>query len=76
MEIEEKKELKVFLMGQLSNERLALPTIRKLASALVLVGCSLFITLWPSLLTDMVETMKHSSFHLRNGLVVLERLPE
>ena len=72
---QERKELHIFLFGQIGNEKLALSIIRRLASAEALVVSSLYLDVWPSFLEDMVAFMEKGSFQHRNGLVLLQFFP-
>jgi tetrahydromethanopterin S-methyltransferase subunit E len=68
--------LKLFVFGQLDNAGYNVATISKLGSTGALIACIMFLKDWVTLVEDLIAFMKKSQINLRNGLIVLERLPE
>jgi hypothetical protein len=68
--------LKTFIFGQLDNHQFySNAIVDKLASSGALIACSMFLNSWPTLIEDLIEFMKKSFVNLKNGLIVLERIP-
>lgn len=57
LELAERLELKTFVFNQLTNDKLNLPTIRKLASSGALIAIYLMLDHWPTFISDMVLFM-------------------
>ena len=64
------------MFQQIGNEQLPTQVIYKLASSGALIAAAIYLEHWTTFIPDLIKFMEGSPLHLRNGMIVLEKLPE